>query len=136
MEILAVSKLVGRVVFVSGQELALEHVVDGFDGQVERETTFFTQAMVHAAEVVHHVEGNDRCYVQGTLGMLDKISLALHRITVQAMVFLLDLPLSSKEEDHSFEEYNGVKVHVPSALQTCQCVHREMMLPTDAPMSA
>ena len=122
MEILAVSKLVGGVVFVSGQELALEHVVDGFDGQVERETTFFTQAMVHAAEVVHHVEGNDRCYVQGTLGMLDKISLALHRIAVQAMVFLLDLPLSSKDEDHSFEEYNGEKVHVPSTLQTAHCL--------------
>ena len=118
MKILAVSKLAGGVVFVCGQQLALEHVVDWFDGQVERETTFFTQAMVHAAEVVRHVEGNDRCYVQGTLGMLDKISLALHRIAVQAMVFLLDLPLSSKDEDHSFEEYNGEKVHVPSTLQT------------------
>ena len=110
MEIFAVFKLVGGVVLVLG--------FDGFDGQVERETAFFTQAMVHAAEVVRHVEGNDRCYVQGTLGMLDKISLALHRIAVQAMVFLLDLPLSSKDEDHSFEEYNGEKVHVPSALQT------------------
>ena len=99
--------------------MALVHVVDRFDGQVVRETTFFTQAMVHAAEVVRHVEGNDRCYVQGTLGMLDKISLALHRIAVQAMVFLLDLPLSSKDEDLSFEEYNGEKLHVPCALQTC-----------------
>ena len=124
MEILALSKLVGGVVLVRGQELAHEQVFDGFDGQVERETAFFTQAMVHAAEVVHHVEGNDRCYVQGTLGMLDKISLALHRIAVQAMVFLLDLPLSCKDEEHSFEECNGEKVHVPSALQSCQCVHR------------
>ena len=103
MKIHAVSKLVG-VIFISGQELAVEQVVDGFDGQVVRETTFVTQAMVHAAEVVRHVEGNNRCYVQGTLGMLHKISLALHRIAVQAMVFLLDLPLSSKDEDHSFEE--------------------------------
>ena len=136
MDILAVSKLVGGVVFVSGQELALEHVVDGFDGQVQRETTFFTQAMVHAAEVVRHVEGNDRCYVRGRLGMLDKKTLTLHRIAVQAMFFLLDMPLSSKNEDHNFQEYNGEKVHVPTALQTCQCVHREMMLPTDAPLSA
>ena len=60
MEILAVSKLAGGVVLVRGQELAHEQV---FDGKVERETAFFTQAMVHAAEVVRHVVGNDRCYV-------------------------------------------------------------------------
>ena len=35
MKILAVSKLVGGVVLVRGQELTHEHVFDGFDGKVE-----------------------------------------------------------------------------------------------------
>ena len=64
MEVLAVLKLAGGVVFVCWQELALEHVVDRRNGQVERETTFFTQAVIYAAEIVNRLDGSDRCHVQ------------------------------------------------------------------------
>ena len=64
VKILAVLKLAGGVVFVCWQELALVHVVDRRNGQVERETTFFIQAVINATEIVHRLDGNDRCHVQ------------------------------------------------------------------------
>ena len=74
MEVLPLLKLARGVVFVCWQELALYlsvgrswhtvHVVDRRNGQVERETTFFIQAVINATEIVNRLDGNDRCHVQ------------------------------------------------------------------------
>ena len=64
MEVLLLLKLARGVVFVCWQELALVHVVDRRNGQVERETTFFIQAVIYATEIVNRLDGNDRCHVQ------------------------------------------------------------------------
>ena len=78
MKVLAVLKLARGVVFVCWQELALVHVVDRLCGQIERKTKFFIQAVIYAAEIVHRLDGNDRCHVQETVGMFHKTCFMVH----------------------------------------------------------
>ena len=111
VKILGLFKLVGGVVFVCWQELALEHVVDRRNGQVERETTFFIQAVINATEIVHRLDGNDRCHVQGTVGMFHKTCFMVHGVAVQVMA---TVSLDRQEKGNSFKEYNGEQVHLQS----------------------
>ena len=111
VKILAVLKLAGGVVFVCWQELALVHVVDRRNGQVERETTFFIQAMMNAAEIVNRLDGSDRCHIQGTVGMFHKTCFMMHGVAVQVMV---TVSLDRQEERNGFKEYSGEQVHLQS----------------------
>ena len=111
MKVLAVLKLAGEVVFVCCQELALVHVVDRRNGQVERETTFFIQAVIYAAEIVHRLDGSDWCHVQGTVGMFHKTCFTVHGVAVQVMA---TVSLDRQEKGNGFKEYNGEQVHLQS----------------------
>ena len=111
VKILAVLKLAGGVVLVCWQELTLVHVVDRRNGQVERETTFFTQAVINAAEIVHRLDGSDRCHVQGAVAMFYKTCFMVHGVAVQVMA---TVSLDRQEKGNGFKEYNGEQVHLQS----------------------
>ena len=111
VKILAVLKLAGGVVFVCWQKLTLVHVVDRRNGQVERETTFFIQAVMNAAVIVHRLDGNDRCHVQGTVGIFYKKCFMMHGVAVQVMV---TVSLDRQEKGNGLKEYNGEQVHLQS----------------------
>ena len=101
MEVLPLLKLARGVVFVCWQELALVHVVDRRNGQVERETTFFIQAVINATEIVNRLDGNDRCHVQWTVGMFHKTCFMVHGVAVQVMA---TVSLDRWEKDDSFKK--------------------------------
>ena len=94
-KILVVLKLAGGVVFVCRQKLALEHVVDWHNGQVERETALFSRAQIRTPEIVHHIDGNNRCDIKGLVVMLQIMCFATHWLLLHGC---MNLSLNSDDE--------------------------------------